>query len=158
MLGRAAAFVRYYNNESAICTQSRFIVSPVKNNDNFRLNGICSSSVSSSLLLSTSSPNIMVRVYGGDGLSGSSGSKNPGFKIMFGIRSNVSHSSASENNKQCVLFFFNYLRRMAFLAKSRICTNLSIFFINTHRCNMFAYIEKQAFEISIRKLCNFIAS
>lgn len=91
--------VYYYNMAHAaapkVFTQRRFIVSPVKKSDSFRLNGICSSSDSDSLLLRTSSPNIMVRVYGGDGLSGSSGSKKPGFKIMFGIRSSVSHSSAS---------------------------------------------------------------
>lgn len=44
-----------------VCTQRRLIVSPVKNNENFRLNGIVSSSVSSSLLLNVSSPKIMVR-------------------------------------------------------------------------------------------------
>ena len=71
------------------------MVSPVKNNENFLLNGIDSISDSSSLLLNTSSPNIIVRVYGGDGLSGSSGSKKPGFRIIFGIKSNVSHSSVS---------------------------------------------------------------
>lgn len=58
-----------------ICIHRRLIVSPVKKSDTFRLNDMdCSPSLSLSLLLSTSSPNIIVRVYGGDGLFGSSGS------------------------------------------------------------------------------------
>lgn len=73
----------------------RLIVSPVKKSDSFRLNGMLISSDSSSLLLSSSSPKMMVRVYGGDGLSGSSGSKKPGLRMMFGMRSSVVHSSAS---------------------------------------------------------------
>lgn len=52
--------VDIFNN--IICTHRRLIVSPVKNNDTLRLNVICSSSDSDSLLLSTSSPNIIVRV------------------------------------------------------------------------------------------------
>lgn len=83
-----------------VCTQRRLMVSPVKNNENFRLNGIVSSSVSSSLLLNSSSPKIIVREYGGDGLSGSSGSKKPGFNIIFGMRSSVSHSSSVQNKKR----------------------------------------------------------
>lgn len=58
-----------------VCIHRRLIVSPVKNNDTFRLNDMdCSPSLSLSLLLRTSSPKIIVRVYGGDGLFGSSGS------------------------------------------------------------------------------------
>lgn len=77
----------------------RLIVSPVKKSDSFRLNGIEITSDSSSLLLSSSSPKMMVRVYGGDGLSGSSGSKKPGLRMMFGIKSSVVHSSASEGSQ-----------------------------------------------------------
>lgn len=50
-------------------------MSPVKKSETFRLNDNGSSlSLSDPLELSTSSPNIIVRVYGGDGLLGSSGS------------------------------------------------------------------------------------
>lgn len=51
------------------------MVSPVKNNENLRLNDIgSSSSLPLSLVLSTSSPKIIVRLYGGDGSFGSSAS------------------------------------------------------------------------------------
>lgn len=54
----------------------RLTVSPVKNNENFRLNEMgVSCPLSLSLVLRTSSPNMMVRAYGGDGSLGSSASK-----------------------------------------------------------------------------------
>lgn len=49
-------------NADVVCTQSLFIVSPVKKSDNLRLNGITSCSDSDSLLLRKSSPNIIVLV------------------------------------------------------------------------------------------------
>ena len=72
----------------------RLTVSPVKNSENFRLNDIFSSSslLPLSLVLSTSSPKIMVRVYGGDG---SLGSRKPGFSMIFGMIPIDSHSSSS---------------------------------------------------------------
>lgn len=69
----------------------------MKNSENFRLNDIFSSSslLPLSLVLISSSPKIMVRVYGGDGSLGSSGSRKPGFRMIFGMIPMDSHSSSS---------------------------------------------------------------